>query len=219
VCAAVVTSAHAQESDADRPVLLDFGQGNAVPPEAPSSKPTEAPQVEALPPPPEATPSQTAPPPTNATATPPAANGWVVTPPLDPSSRPAPDASFARLAVYFELLGPGLLYSLNVDLVVGDMIALRAGYSSFEFFGSVTLVPVFASYLGYGSPDQRYELGLGAIINQDGFDDGVLPAALVGYRYQPLEGGFLFRVGATLLFSLNENFVLPWPYVSLGATF
>lgn len=139
--------------------------------------------------------------------------------PLDAREGNVNSDSFARLSVYFELLGLGLLYSLNVDLVVGDVVALRAGYSSFEFFGSVTLIPVTVSYLGYGSDDQRYEVGVGAILTPDGFDDQFAGTAVVGYRYQSITGGLIFRAGLSAIWLPENGAPIPWPYISAGATF
>ncbi len=59
---------------------------------------------------------------------------------------------------------------------------------------------------------------------------GVLGTAMIGYRRQPSAGGFQFRVGFSPLFGnglgLDSNNrdpaklgVLPWFYLSLGATF
>lgn len=140
---------------------------------------------------------------------------------MQPSSEDAEGSHVPRLSLYLDLLGPGLLYSLNVDLVIADVVALRAGYSSFTFFGDVTLFPVMVSYLGYGSANHRYELGVGAVISDGNLRTEILPTGLIGYRYQPVDGGFLFRVGAVLLVGIKDEspIVLPWPYLSLGATF
>lgn len=212
-----VSTAQEAAPPADVPVLLDFG--NAVAP------PAQNPATESVPPPESqpVVPSQTepvqvpqAPPPT--TQAPPPHSAPVAVPP-DARYGDSNSESFARLSVYFELLGLGLLYSLNVDLVLGDDIALRAGYSSFEFFGSVTLIPVTVSYLGYGSADHRYEVGAGMILTQDGFDDQFAGTVVIGYRYQPVTGGLNFRTGLAGIWIPETGFPIPWPYLSLGAGF
>ncbi|MGH7272255.1 MAG: hypothetical protein ACREJ3_17635, partial [Polyangiaceae bacterium] len=47
----------------------------------------------------------------------------------------------------------------------------------------------------------------------------VLPCALVGYRFQPPGGGFVFRVGMSAIFAGSTLPVLPWPYLALGGAF
>ena len=41
---------------------------------------------------------------------------------------------------------------------------------------------------------------------------------ILGYRYQPPDGGFFLRAGLSPLISSAGGF-LPWPYLGLGATF
>ena len=46
----------------------------------------------------------------------------------------------------------------------------------------------------------------------------VFGTALIGYRYQPPDGGVLFRIGASMIAGRDGFFPL-WPYASLGVTF
>ena len=39
----------------------------------------------------------------------------------------------------------------------------------------------------------------------------------IGYRWQPTDGGFMFRVGLSPAFN-KEEFIPFWPYLSLGYT-
>src|ERR1700722_14560400 len=103
--------------------------------------------------------------------------------------------------------------------------------SSAAFFA----IPISVSYLGIGSKRNMLELGLGATIwhvgaggstidaNSSSTASGsatlVLPLGIVGYRYQPPAGGFVFRAGLSPLFAGSTIPVLPWPYLALGGAF
>lgn len=102
-------------------------------------------------------------------------------------------------------------------------------------------VPVTASYLGVGSKRNMLEIGGGMTFayaggsasgvgySSSGSGLTVLPDVLIGYRLHPVDGaGFQFRVGAMafvgkgLGFDVNDPDkigVLPWFYLSLGASF
>jgi len=101
-------------------------------------------------------------------------------------------------------------------------------------------VPITASYIGVRSGSSSLELGGGMTITYAGGSasgvgvsasgSGMLPlgVAMVGYRLHPVDHpGFQLRVGLMALageglgFSNNAgNFgVIPWGYLSLGASF
>ncbi|MFQ5652595.1 MAG: hypothetical protein ACE5IY_21895 [bacterium] len=149
-----------------------------------------------------------------------------------------PDNSFAqpartdRNSVYIELLGNGLLYSINYDRMFSESVGGRIGIMYFgaaEVDGdedvNLTVVPVMANYL-VGKGTHRLELGLGALLvfAARDFDEkggavdeqGVAGTATVGYRFQPLNGGFLFRAGVTPIFSDKVSL---WGGLSLGYGF
>jgi hypothetical protein len=154
------------------------------------------------------------------------------------------DERTAPNAIYLDLGGPGLIYSLNYDRAFGD-VAVRLGFSYISISATATsgtstatasatmiTVPLTASYIGIGSKTHIFELGAGLTFMYLGAGaDGLygsdesasasafLPVgtALVGYRLQPKDGGFMFRVGASPLFGAGG--ALPWGYLSLGATF
>ncbi len=155
----------------------------------------------------------------------------------------------ANNAIYAEGLGAGIFYSLNYDRTFGDFagrigfgyVSLHAGVSSANgssgSSGSASFlsVPITVSYLGIGSKKHMLELGAGATIlnvgaNASAFDVSssssssgsttvVLPNAMVGYRLQPPDGGFLLRAGLNVIMGGSELPVLPWPYLALGGTF
>jgi hypothetical protein len=145
-------------------------------------------------------------------------------------------------ALYVELLGAGVIYSLNYDRMFGDFSArVGVGYYSssdrayssdgrtYDVANSFLAVPLSVSYLGIGSKQHIFELGAGLTVyryrgsrpdiffdTSDG-DTGVIGVGTIGYRLQPLNGGFFLRAGVNPL--LGARRFLPLPYISLGATF
>ena len=150
-------------------------------------------------------------------------------------ARPAPNV------ISLELLGNGLLYSLNYErLLPAWNLGLRAGASLFvdrisNASGSGSLVlasfPLVASYF-LGPPRHKLELGLGAtILYSDAASDstgtkyqgsvsglGVAATGVVGYRYMPVGRGFTFGAGFTPLLRASKGF-LPWGGASIGYAF
>jgi len=151
----------------------------------------------------------------------------------------------AKNAIYADLLGPGLFYSLNYDRVITDDLSARIGFSYLSFGVSASdgagttasagfsywAVPLTVSYLGIGSENNMFEVGGGgAIMNITGSGlvessaelnasvTMVAMTALAGYRHQPADGGFVFRIGLSPIMVLGYD-VLPSGYLSLGAAF
>jgi hypothetical protein len=128
-------------------------------------------------------------------------------------------------AIYVEALGQGILYSVNYDYRLTTHIGLRAGFTSWSipilFFAvgelKFTGFPIMVNYLS-GEGTSHLELGIGLIpsiisfqgreiffgneINGEG--SIVLGTATLGYRSQPLDGGFVFRIGLMPLFTLKK---------------
>jgi hypothetical protein len=155
----------------------------------------------------------------------------------------------AKNAIYVDLLGPGLFYSINYDRMLTDDLSARVGFSYLSFGASAGdgssagsasaefsywAVPITVSYLGIGSENNMLEVGGGPVImNVSGSgvvetDDTATGAeasatvfamtGMVGYRHQPADGGFVFRVGASPVMAFGAG-LLPWGYLSLGAAF
>ena len=124
---------------------------------------------------------------------------------------------YKRNAIYFELLGQGGLYSINYDVRLTQNLSLRAGITSWQIGVLVgkfrfTAFPVMLNYLS-GKRDSHLELGVGlmpahfsfegtgtySLFNaaSSGSSNAIIGTATVGYRYQPLDGGFVFRIGLT----------------------
>ena len=134
-------------------------------------------------------------------------------------------------AVYVELLGNGLLYSLNYDRLLTPNIAARVGVTglaaaSDSAAAGVFGTPLMVSYL-FGRGNSHLETGVGVLLvaggveNVEGFEDesfsGAIGTATIGYRYQRPGGGFVFRAGVTPFF--NTNGIGPWVGLSLGYGF
>jgi hypothetical protein len=153
----------------------------------------------------------------------------------------------AKNSLYGELLGAGLFYSIDYDRTFGDF-AGRVGlsYLSLKATGyepdsngnlretsasaSFLSIPLTVSYLGIGSKKHMFELGAGATILHMGAGASSFYASskasatvavvtgVVGYRLQPPDGGFMFRVGLSPIYHPDFG-VLPWPHISFGASF
>jgi hypothetical protein len=149
-----------------------------------------------------------------------------------------PEAPEARNAVFVELLGNGGLYSINYERMLTDQLGLRVGYAAWNsplWFEGTTpdryqTVPVTMSYL-LGRGERKLELGGGITFGQGTSDRSSgtgrdfsfrTLTAMVGYRSQPREGGYLFRVGATPFYSFDdgeEAYPDPGLFFSVGISF
>ena len=142
--------------------------------------------------------------------------------------------SLKRNAVYIELLGQGVLYSVNYDYRIKENIALRAGLTTYgiNFFSksNVTGFPMMLNYLS-GKRKGHFEAGIGfmplLVTEETGWfsweDDkkkqsevDVIGNINLGYRYQPRTGGFVFRFNFTPLIGPT---VIPWAGMSFGYGF
>jgi hypothetical protein len=162
------------------------------------------------------------------------------------SVAPEKEERSAKNSIYGELLGPALLYSINYERNIGDFsgrigigyLSLSASAPETDGNGNVHTasasaefisVPLTVSYLGIGGRNNMLELGAGATILHMGAGASsfyasssasttvVLGVVQAGYRYQPADGGFLFRVGLSPI--VSEYGAIPLPYLSLGGTF
>lgn len=150
-----------------------------------------------------------------------------------PDSAAKADSASARNALYVELGGAGLLYSINYDRHLVGRLHLRGGYatlkSNFLFNGRVHMVPVQLAFVS--NTTHALELGAGATLVKDNGTSGLQPyntnetgtsriaaSFVVGYRYQPIERGFLFRIGFTPFVGYNGRF-LPFGGISFGYAF
>lgn len=146
--------------------------------------------------------------------------------------------------VYLELLGNGLVYSLNYDLRLekgrqdghgirigaGIMPVSERGFSGNEARGTVVTVPLAYNYL-IGRRRSAFEVGAGLTpvfghvagvdVSGNEVDDAdatVIGFLNAGYRYQPLNNGFVFRFTWTPAVT-NEGFFPLWFGLSFGYGF
>jgi hypothetical protein len=126
-------------------------------------------------------------------------------------------------ALYFELLGNGLLYSLNYEIIIDNKITARFGGMCFP--GAQPTCPVAPIMIGYllGYGPNKLELGLGAlwVYNQPMRGWTVGETATVAWRYQPQEHGWMWKIGWTPLLSVGpaQNEAAPvWLGVASGYT-
>lgn len=155
-----------------------------------------------------------------------------------PADAPPVDA---RNSLVAEVLGNGLLYSVDYErLLFGGHAGIRGGASFVTYgvshaSGSGNLVlatfPIVASYY-WGPSAHKLQLGLGATVfyvsassdstgtKFEGSGDGldVAVTAVAGYRYLPRAGGWTFSVGFTPLFRGAKG-LLPWGGVGGGYVF
>lgn len=154
-------------------------------------------------------------------------------------AEPAPvETRLAPNALYVELLGNGGFYTINYERRFIEDLSVRLGFGfisvsatggSTTSRASVMTIPLMANYLGIGNDRHHLELGAGLLLVYasaatssagsiaSGSAFGVGGTATVGYRYQPRDGGFLFRAGFTPWFGAGG--FQAWGGMSLGGAF
>ena len=145
---------------------------------------------------------------------------------------------------FFELLGPGAVYSINYDTRFSkrpDGWGGRAGISYYSQSGEhLFTVPLVVNYLA-GKRGKYFEVGAGityynvntndvfftneyyevydsGVYAQKRKHNGVLGTLNFGYRYQPVDSGFSLRTGFSPIIT-SDRFIPWWPYLSLGYAF
>ncbi len=147
----------------------------------------------------------------------------------------------ARNTIFIEGLGNGITYSVNVERLLTPNWSVRAGFGTFALDirvpftdlvalrGSFVSVPLTTSYLlNLGGSASNLEFGVGItpiftvatltapiVGNVPAAFATVLGTGVIGYRLQPLSGGFNFRIGLTPI-ALLSPFFLPLPSVGIG---
>ncbi len=100
------------------------------------------------------------------------------------------NSNSASNALYYEILGQGLGVSLNYERMLSREMGLHIGYTDW-----VTRGFPFGFHYFVGSA-HRLELGAGLMIDVHRYK-GVYPTGIIGYRYQPISGGFVCSAGLT----------------------
>ncbi len=126
----------------------------------------------------------------------------------------------ANQAVFAELGGPALLYSLNYEYRFIPELGARAGLTVLPacIFRCQTYVGIPLTMSAFvGSESHHLEMGAGitAFLIED--KDSRFLEAHIGYRYEPVYGGFVFRAMFTPIFRMNKpKDWLPWGGLSGG---
>lgn len=133
-------------------------------------------------------------------------------------------------SIYVELLGGGVIYSVNYDTRFSegeDKLGCRIGAS---FVESGVIIPTQINYL-FGENKHKFEIGLGITTFLEFDSDGsiyILGSGTLMYRFQKPDGNFLFRAGLSPTFVPTEDDVLYgdigkifwfWPGISFGYKF
>lgn len=135
-----------------------------------------------------------------------------------------------------EILGRGMLWSINFERVVSEQAAVGVGYgqvateqSEVETDRSARMIPVWMNYYLSDSGNSAFVTGGANVVLNSGSvkrdtatvsalklpNDAILPVAGGGYESRT-DTGFLFRFGAYLL--VGDN-VKPWMGFTFGQTF
>ncbi|MCB9555920.1 MAG: hypothetical protein H6707_07440 [Deltaproteobacteria bacterium] len=123
--------------------------------------------------------------------------------------------------VTVELMGRGVLYSVNYERYLTSWFGLGVGAMGFgNSDGGLGMFPVFVSFNPVGDEHSLY-LSAGAtfLVGDTRFFSAISTVfgnAQAGYQMQ-LRGGFVLRATANFLFS--EHGWLIWPGVNLGGSF
>ena len=132
-------------------------------------------------------------------------------------------------AIYFEAFGNGILYSLNYDQrfsIKNKDLGARLGFSYMPLDGSNFITIPFHLYYLLGKNGNYLELGSGLtyfdgnayFIGDYSYDSSFALALSAMYRRQPLDGGFLFRIGINSIFSDKLGAPI-WAGLSIGYAF
>lgn len=141
-------------------------------------------------------------------------------------------------AVYFELLGSGLFYSINYDRILWEKpnlaISARIGTSYIPIPESDFYLLGFPIELIFLKGSKNYlEIGLSLLILQSFFDgtstNSLFAFGRIGYRHQKKNERFIFRIGFTpfIVIKFNDEYLLdqdsisglPWIGISIGRSF
>lgn len=135
------------------------------------------------------------------------------------------ETPFKHHSVYVELGGNSFIYSINYDYMfqLSDLTKLAIG-AGFEYIDEIEINKTSygdsfcitpAANLLIGRSSHHFETGVAAFYPLSA--SIIIPTVRLGYRYQPKNGGFLFRIGATPL--IVPGAILPWAGLSVGYTF
>lgn len=134
---------------------------------------------------------------------------------------PPREESRADNAVYVELGGPALIYSVDYERRFLPVLGARVGAGvvplcMFHGCSALVMVPASAVFL-LGGGNHHVELGAGVSVALIRDDDARFVVPQVGYRYEHPLGGLIFRAMVTPLIRLTKpSDTLPWAGLSAG---
>ena len=100
-----------------------------------------------------------------------------------------------------------------IPITVNYLLRSKGSNHSLELGAGVT--PIFVSVTGNVSDGTKPLIDFGA--------EGTawVPSGVFGYRYEPYDGGFQFRIGLSPMYLIagDESATFPLPYMSLGGAF
>ncbi|MFT5858613.1 MAG: hypothetical protein ACI865_000701 [Flavobacteriaceae bacterium] len=149
------------------------------------------------------------------------------------------DRNYAKSSVYIELGGAAGLWSVNYDRSIWEInerfnLHGRAGVGILSEFNGAgfpdVLIPISSTVL-WGGSSHRLEGGGGFtyfnwtlrdVSTTTGFvrKTEILGHLTLGYRYQKIEGGFMFRVTySPIIYNYSNAPYEHWAGVSVGYTF
>jgi hypothetical protein len=146
-------------------------------------------------------------------------------------------------SIYLEVGGSGIVYSLNYERMLINSLALRVGFGYLPLSASstnnntgatntitenITSVPLTLSWFPFSSstssPSSKLEIGAGIVyvdltrkLGPFVAGNSIGYTAILGYRYQPADGGFLFRIAVTPFILSNKT--EPWGGITFGYGF
>jgi hypothetical protein len=152
----------------------------------------------------------------------------------------------AENAVYGEIGGQGLFYSVNYERFIRPDMGIRIGFGAISISASASdgmstatssatlaAAPIMFDYLGLHEGASALELGAGVDLMYTSGSASVpgssvmasgltpVPTATIGYRYSSPTGGFVFRAGYTPLFFITtqQKSIAHWGGMSFGYRF
>ncbi len=134
-------------------------------------------------------------------------------------------------AFYAELLGSGLFFSLNYDYRLGEKFGLRGGIgfigndnsfgsSGFSYNNTALTIPLGLNVM-LGKGNRYFDVGAGiTYVKDNGGELSQEYSPITGslnfsFRYQPLGGGVMFKVGISPIFT-NDYFDPFRPGLAVG---
>jgi hypothetical protein len=135
-----------------------------------------------------------------------------------------PRSEQPNMAIYYELLGNGVISSLNFEVIIDTKVTARFGGLCLPSnqLACPWVAPMMIGYL-YGDGPSKLEIGVGAlwVWNQlmHGYSAG--QTATVAWRWQPKHAGMMWKAGWTPIIGIgpaqNET-AWPWMGVATGYT-